>query len=408
MSIKLGRAWMVFALLLLCWGCEAEKSQEKQRAEQEQGQPAGEEVMTVEVKYPPDKAHRSVTYHIERSGESYIEHQSELPTELVDAVFAAADEGLLPSEGLRSCRDSQRNIRIRVTMKRGEDERIFESNSRCDRWAPWNVIGEGKLQVQLNGAFGAALLPLLRAMDQQMWAPVEHNKSGRIRLNTFNPPPEGLSTTPLPLPGLQDLKAWAPLAERFGDEVEVISMRLLCSQERSPDCSTYFAWVQIQYDKNKTLSFEVSVEEGAFKGIEMPPAGEEDAIKQLLDSQIFKAFNRSVKEGHVVDMSWAQDYDCRHVRGATPVLVPAADPSQVACDVLTVRLEYDGAETLPPVLHYYPALGAVRLEGWAHKTDPVFFEALKLSSDVRDTLILDRVELFIDFDGKVHEVVPTR
>ncbi len=394
----------VSAFLSLSMGCEEPAPEvENSVATTPTGPPDDATVaLTLRHDWPGDQAYRTITYEVLKGGDLYYYDDSVIPAELVDRVVQAANVNALPSDGLKSCRYAASFPTYHVTIHSPEEGDVaLQSSSRCADWAPWNVVVDGALNVQLDGSFGRALLPLLKEMDPSRWDAVVTPKPGRFELTGGGVVPEGVKAQELAANGFREkLLAFEAFSAAF-PKAKPESMRVLCSQKASPFCSELLGEATLPYRKGFVLTLDLALGLDAVKKIHWPETTQD--LDALFKSKLFASFKKSAGD-NPVSVRYDAGSDCRNLGHAASFYKPDVDVSTLSCALWQVSVDYEGATTLPPMIFYYPSLGAARLGNWSDHTDPEFYKRLKAHATVMDDVILERVRFFATLDGDIEMI----
>jgi len=395
---------LVLALTLigaLALACESQSETEDEEKSVERQDPDPERTIHVELLYPPEEGYKNAHYRIEfRPGEGY-----DFPDKLLDPMLAAATEDLIPSDGMKSCRpsDSRPRWKVRIPREKG-GELLLTSSSGCQHYAPWNVVKDGKLYVQLSGAFGEAFQNALVELDTPRFENARWPRKARFELTeNHGEIPDGAEAQTPPWASMKDeLVEHSDFAKHFGEEAaEVDEFELLCSQSVSEACTTLIAEATVDW-RGHELRLRATANKDEIASIDMPK--EMTDFDAFLDSKLFGSIEKSAGDKPIT-VAYDKRGDCRSLGYGAPHYKPDTDVESLNCEVYTAEVKYyDGAESLPPRVLYFPALEAARLTNWADKTDEAFYERLDARDKIMEAILLDRVWFFSTLDGELAEI----
>jgi len=403
LSFPRNRFALFLLLSALVFSCEVPKEEEPEESAKSTrlDVPEGSAFFLIEQRWSGDLAHRSVSYKLYITDDGFIYDGAAIPNDLVEAVANAANQDLIASDSIKSCREDDSNPVITMTFPASRGGVVVQTSSLCENWAPWNVIADGKLFVQLSGRLGHALPALLMVLEPSRWEGAPPLKSGRFELTKVGPLPEGAVVAPLLAGNLLELVKEDPgFKSRFpGKTIE--ELRVLCSQAQSADCSELLGRATVPYGKGETFDLLLDLKLDSLLGLQMP--ADDASLEEFLESKPYKTM-KDLSQGNPIVLSYDAKGDCERLAYGAKEYLPEADASTLGCAFFTAILEYEGATLLPPKLTYYPALKAMRLTGWADKTDPDFFVRLKARTDIMEQVILERAYLFADLQGLITEI----
>lgn len=400
LSFSLCLLALTSVLLMSCEPPEEEKKEEEAKSTRIDV-PEGSPFFLIEHRWNGDQAHRSVSYKLYVTDEGFIYDGSKISSDLVEAVANAANQDLIPSDSFKSCREDDSNPIVRVTFPESRGGVVIESSSLCENWAPWNIITDGKLFVQLNGSLGHVLPPLLIALEPTRWEGAPPLKAGRFELTKAGAVPEGAEVAPLLAGNLIELVKEDPgFKTRFPDK-SVEELRVLCSQSQSATCSELLGRATVPYGKGETFDLLLDLKLDGILGLQMP--ADDSSLKEFLDSKPYKTM-KELSQGNTIILSYDAKGDCDRLEYGAREYLPDVNAETLDCAYFTALLEYEGAKFLPPKLTYYPAIKAMRLTSWADKTDPEFFTKLKARTDIMEAVILERAYLFANLQGEIAEI----
>lgn len=376
------------------------ESSGEQRAAREKPDPA--RGIKVSVRYPPDERIREAHYVIDyRPGSGY-----DLEASLLEPLQAAVRADLVPSDGPKSCRYSDGLPWFEIHLPKvneGDSDVRLVSTSHCQDFAPWNVIVDGKLYVQLSGAIGRALRPVLVELDSLRFEHYRWPSEARFELtaNAGTLPEDVTVQTPPWLTLEAALVEHPGFAATFGKEARVGSLRILCSQAVSADCSELLGQARLPW-RGHELELGSTLALDKVLSIDMPESGE--GFDALLGSKLFAAFSKSAA-GATITLAYDKRGDCRNVERAAETYAPGKAASELGCEFYSALVEpYEGATQLPPQIFYYPSLGAARLNNWVDRTDLGFYKSLGAPEKIGEAILLEKTFFFSTLDGKLTQI----
>lgn len=366
--------------------------------------------IVIVIDQPEKHAHRGdSTYRLQPLEDGNFRlGKIDIDAKYVTPLLAAADKNLIPADTMKSCEPSPENVGVNITIprKEGGDLKLI-STADCLHFAPWNVIKDGKLYVQLTGEIGKALPELGFQVEQILWENWTLPDEGRINLSEGTPAPEGVEAQTLPFADFQaKLLENAVYKANFGDAVPE-SVRYVCSQKQSPDCSQLMGIASIPYKDMYTLNLGFDVGQDGIKDVHWP--ADDKVFANFMKSrpvELLKSF-RPKKVEEPIYVEFSQKGDCRKMTPGISDIKEDANPE--ACSYIYMRLEYEGAERLPPELFYYPELDAMVLKDrQVFGTDFSFYKKLKASktdlADLENDIRYEKFYWYVDRDGKVTKV----
>ncbi|MBQ9394003.1 MAG: hypothetical protein IJU23_00565 [Proteobacteria bacterium] len=376
--------WM---LALSAWACSPAVPQKSHDEEPAQVHEKWEEITAETVSFVrmhPGAAQKNVYAewkHFSKTGSGEKEWRvnkepvSDEGLALLDKLYEAVAADLIPSNGLYGCRYREGIPEYRLNFRHDGHEYSAVSASNCLHGAPWNVFVDGKSHVQVSGAIGIALEPLLHS------ASIEMNVGDTAGMITFSDSVqlEGYSANgdanPVAWYDAEFRKdaafgAWLEEARKFG---ELGLPEIACNQANSEDCRDVSARYRVKaYSGQYELPVVLKYVSGAVEAT-LPPKAAMDALNSLKISPewkfwpgVLRNWDRAAERNKdALRLTWSEPSECKMVKG----LAKHFDkPETASCGMWTISLKDF------PTAIYYVGLDAIWLEpGHDYKA---FFDAL--------------------------------
>ncbi len=277
----------------------------------------------------------------------------------LDALRKAAQEDLIPSDGLYACRFRENMPQFRIEFVQDAKKVQVLSSSDCKHAAPFNVIKDGRHYIQVTGAFGEALEKALALSGNPLhvgeteglfmfsekvqidWASGESQDSPAKWYDTLFRKDEAFG-------------AMLGAVERNFGALQL--PEVACNQSKSPRCDAVSARYQVRIGERFFYTIPIKYD-GKSVSAQMVPEAEWDALAKAAKSNVFQAVAHSVTPEQDIQLIWsdagAEADSCKMVRG----LAKHFDlPDSVSCSTWRFHCETCSA------MIYYVGLNAVWFE----------------------------------------------
>ncbi len=186
--------------------------------------------------FSSDEAH----YKLAWNGTAYTVNQRKVDPALIDALYASLTNLRDVPDQLHCMSHTDDYPAFTVTIE-GDEPLKIDSESNCHAYVPWNVMRDGKHQVQFSGDIWRALSPVLAASDDR-WkrggnSPIATTSLGveMVGLGEFHRG-DKLDADGDAGKCVRDLETSADARRLFG-EIHVEELGLGCELSASPDCT---------------------------------------------------------------------------------------------------------------------------------------------------------------------------
>ncbi len=374
---------LLFSCCIAAFAMACEPPAEEAGAQKTKREEIKAERIIIEYNYPGDQGFRSLRYALAKFDTGYEFDGEAVDPEKVKKLLNSLDH-LIPADQRFTCRYAETLPSFRVILPHEGKKVELHATSQCQNWAPWTVIKDGKAYVQVNGAIGRALLPLLVDLGADKWRGKEPKTTGIIDLidglelyqgqEGQTPPKETFSAIVQALPELK--KAFPGAAVKI--------QRLLCDQGQSAECQQLLVFAQVAVKENVYYGISAEIDGQNVKAINFP--GDLEPINALVNSKL-AAELKSFADPTIL-IEYDASADCDAVRAAAPTYKPGEDVEALDCTRFIMSAEVAAtAEVFPPRIAYYPAVGAAWLVlAPDDKTDLAYFEALGVDDKVQEEI----------------------
>ncbi|MDX9719108.1 MAG: hypothetical protein RBU37_00065 [Myxococcota bacterium] len=392
-------AVLILSLLLPLSACDSSKEEEAAKPAPAKRSEDESKRVEISIEYPAPKGHKTRRISLQSYDDVYEYDEETIDEALIPALTAAIDQ-LIPSDGVKTCRpaESEPTLRISLPYKEGRAE-LFTA-SRCEHRLPWNVVIDGKLYVQLNGAIGQAVEPLLKLVA------AEYLKESQLKAHQFflgegKEVPKGSTAQDAPDVAMMAKAKAAPAMKALIGSRNLLDAKFACNQEGGNEsCKTLLGIANLELAPNWQLAFAFKLAEDA---TDMTLPTDLGPLDTFIKSKPAVAL-AEVSPGKVL-VKYEAKGECDAVLAAAPKLKPDVDATTIDCAqfIFTAEMPAD-AELAPPKLVYFPGLEAVWLFNLEGKTDKAFYEKLGVNEKTIEKIFSGTAEYFVDLQGELLEI----
>lgn len=317
----------------------------------------------------------------------------------LEALFAAAQTDLIPSDKLYACRYRDNMPQYRLNFTHNNKTYAIISTSACQNGAPWNVIIDGKSFVQISGAIGTALNNLLNT------AGLNVSIGDTPAILMFNEP---LQLEDFQLENTQIPAAWFDTEFRkdpdFADTIQSIETlfgpldlpEIACNQAKSNNCKAVSAKYTLKFATNCEFAIPIKFDSGKVSA-NLPSKKAFETLANASKSSVFKAWTNAPRQ-EPIRVTYDNPDECKLVHGLAKHF---DQPDHTACESWKMTSKDSPSAIL------YTGLQAIWLE--PDKNYKEYFNAVRqMQSDNKETRFSygqfstpdKSTNLFVRLDGR--------